>query len=246
MNKFLFIFISIFLINSTQSCRRICKKGWRLNTLTCECRPPYICARACESHQYLTNDCNCIDYPICTMQLCPQGSRKNPRTCKCEFPQDYCDKKCSPDEKFEFPCQCIPKDPKKCEKKCTHPAAILNSKCECELPQDYCDIKCPPNTQFEFPCQCVPILSEECGISKCQKYFKLAKNKCQCRMRSGRRCKKYCGKNRMIAPGTCKCVRRPKCPIRRCKRKNYRFNKRKCKCLKRKRRRRKSYSEKSH
>ena len=69
-----------------------------------------------------------------------------------------------------------------------------------------------------------------CGIEKCKKMFELYEPNCQCRLESLMTCRKACGKGMMVKPGTCRCVKKPKCSIKKCK-DGCNFERKLCECL---------------
>lgn len=271
MKLSIIILLSLLFSSEISALRRWntrCRSGYRFCWRTRRCkpihkvvrpRPPFICRRACPKGFILTPDCKCVpDQKVCIALACPEGQRRNPKTCQCEpikkHPPKNCRiKQCLKGYKISSSCTCVRAIPgpycfvgckkgemqvpgtcdcvpyRKCKIKTCRTPAILNKQCKCEMPQDYCDIKCPKGTKFQFPCQCVPIKS--CSISKCDHRYRLDPQSCKCKVKPGPICKIGCPPGMRVFPGRCRCVYPPKCSIQACK-KGFNLHFDKCKCSK--------------
>jgi hypothetical protein len=171
----------------------------------------------------------------CYISKCDARFRFDKKSCSCkEWEGGICYIGCPPGQRvFAMPgrinCECT--SPPKCRiTQCAKGYDLINCKCK---KHNFPGVK-PIEPPISPPDDSIlPI----CGIRRCHRMYELFRRSCECRLESLISCERLCPFGKMIKPGTCRCVKKPHCSIKSC-RKGFRLNKKKCACIKRRKRKR--------
>ena len=220
-----------------------CHHHFNLDLSTCKCNQNFgpTCRKGCPPGQKIYGipgkiNCKCEDKVTCPITSCKGPAKLVGCECKAP-PQNMClIQKCHPYFDFNSSnCSCNEKMGAICLIGCPPGKKVyavpgkINCKCENIIK---CPIQsCKASSQL-VNCQCQKKSSKTCPIKKCKRFYKLNK-KCLCRRQKVTHCKRRCPKGFGHHPRTCRCIRRPKCPIRKCK-PGFKLNRKKCRCIKRK------------
>ena len=221
------IFLSCLLLNGVLSqCAIRCNsaQGYFLDDKACKCvkRPPMVCFMICEPGYRIESPCNCvkIEPVFCIQSMCPDGSNRNPVTCKCPepLPPVLCIASVCPNGKSRNPRTCKCPEPVFCiQSMCPDGSSRDPETCQCPKPRPpvACIESLCPNGKLRDPktCGCPePIF---CIQSLCPDGSSRDPETCGCPkpIRPPFCIQSLCPRNQKRDPKDCRCK-----PIRLCKR----------------------------